>query len=204
MSIAVAGDMSLRSKMSVVILILLIAVSAIGAILIFGDQKVIAFGTAMSFIAATGAAVAAWGYLRETAEVVQSTKASVEQQARVAETMEADLRFRIAPNLQFRSKGGLIADQSAEVENVGRGVAVETVGKITFQPTNREQTLNFDNWLEPNRPVTIKYGQVGGETGFTVELTCTDSVRLNKYSFALINGRTVIGVVKMPPSSQTE
>jgi hypothetical protein len=155
-----------------------------GAITVFGAEKVVAFATAMSFIATTVAALAAWGYLRETAEVVKATRNSALQQARVASIMEADLRFRIAPNLRFRPLAGSIADRPVEIENVGRGVAVNTIGKVTYLGTKREQSLQLENWLEPNKPVQIRISQSPQEPGFTAKMVCTDSAGLNRYRFA--------------------
>jgi len=164
-------------------LLLVVCGVVIGAVRLFGEQKVIAVATALSFIATALAALAAWGYLKETAEVVKATKNSATEQARVARVMEADLRFRIAPNLQFRPQGGSIASRPAEIVNIGRGVAVGATGKVTYLPTNREQILKLDNWFEPQQTVRISIGQQPDEVGFKVEMSCTDSAELNSYTF---------------------
>jgi hypothetical protein len=147
------------------------------------EARVAAFAAAMSFVATALAALAAWGYLRETADLVKATKETALEQARVTRIMEADLRSRIAPNLQFRPLGGSTADRQADVANVGRGVAVETEAKVIYIPTNRVQILKLDKWLEPNKPTTVKIGQRPDESGFMVEMQCSDSAGLNKYIF---------------------
>ena len=160
-----------------------IAVAIVFAMHSLGEARVAAFAAAMSFVATALAALAAWGYLRETADLVKVTKKAALEQARVTRIMEADLRFRIAPNLQFRPQGGSTADRPADVENVGRGVAVETEAKVIYIPSNRVQILKLDKWMEPNKPTTVKIGQRPDESGFMVEMRCSDSAGLNKYIF---------------------
>ena len=66
------------AKILALLLVVSVVTVVIVAIRVYGDQKVIAFGTAMSFIAASGAAFAAWRYLEKTAEVVQVTARRIE------------------------------------------------------------------------------------------------------------------------------
>jgi hypothetical protein len=166
--------------------VIVVSVTVVVAIRWLGEQRVIAFGSVMSFVAAAAvAAIAAVGYLMETSEIVKTTRQAAEQQARVAAIMEADLRFRIAPNLQFRLLGGPTSDEPAQIENIGRGVAVDAAGLVTYLPTKRTQRIRLDQWMEPNKPLNFRIGRMPSESGYEVEMSCTDSTGSNTYCFRL-------------------
>jgi hypothetical protein len=185
--------------------VLFVSAAVIVGIEFFGEQKVAAFGSVMSFIAAAVAATAAVGYLIETSEIVKATQHAAKQQARVASIMEADLRFRIAPNLRFRPMGGDVRDRPAEIENIGRGVAVDAVAFVTYLPTNRKQQIRLDQWMEPNKPASFHIGQMNDEPRFEVEMSCTDSVGLNTYCFRVdADGATVVVVQPRRPEGVPE
>lgn len=179
--------MNRKGQVLVIGLISLIVVSlgVVFAIHRFGEQRVAAFGSVMSFIAAAVAAIAAVGYLFATSEMVAAVRVSAEEQARVARIMEADLHYRIEPHLQFRILGGSVSDMPAVVENIGRGVAKDVIGIVTYRPSQRKQELPLRGWIEPNKERRVKVGQQTAETGYSVELSCTDSVGLTRYNFTL-------------------
>jgi len=163
--------------------VIVVSTTVVAAIRWLGEQKVAAFGSVMSFVAAAVAAIAAVGYLMETSEIVKTTRQAAEQQARVAAIMEADLRFRIAPNLQFRLLGGPTSDEPAQIENIGRGVAVDATGLVKYLPTKRTQRIRLDQWMEPNKPANFRIGRAASESGYEVEMSCTDSTGSNMYCF---------------------
>jgi len=161
----------------------ILSLVVIAAIHYFGEERVGAFGSVMSFIATAIAAVAAVGYLIVTFDMIKVMKAAAEEQARVTRIMEADLRYRITPHLQFNSLGGTVDNQPGEVHNIGRGVAEEVTGVVTYVPSDRQQELQLPGWIEPNKCRNVRTHQRPNETGFSVRLSCTDSVKLNTYVF---------------------
>lgn len=142
-------------------------------------------------------AKAAAGNAEAASKNAESSRLNAEEQARVARIMEHDLRYRITPHLQFRGLSGSVSDLPAEVQNVGRGVAENVTGVVTYVPSDRQEELILPGWIEPDKVRNVRIHQRPSETGYCVKLSCTDSVELNTYTFTRDqDGR--INVVREP------
>jgi hypothetical protein len=152
----------------------------------FGADKVQAFAGVMSFLAVVVAAYATVLYVQKTSEIVCATRSSAEQQARVAKLMEQDLRLRIAPHLRYEPLAGHANVPEAHIRNAGSGVAVEIRATVSFVPSGHTINLNLvPSVLEPrhDHAERVWFNNEPTSTGYSVLLTCKDSLRSNDYQF---------------------
>lgn len=186
---------------AVIVIVLALAsylvVTAIGH---YGAANVQAFAGVMSFVAVVVAAIATVVYVMKTADIAQAASASAEQQARVADLMEKDLRFRIAPFLRYVPQAGDTNRPSGLVLNTGRGVAVDLQASFHILPGGRKGTLEVPMLLEPEREAPVRFVRNPGEGQYAVLLRCTDSVGFNEYTFEWSESGAQTGVTIWPRS----
>jgi hypothetical protein len=139
----------------------------------------------MQLAAAIVAAVAAIIYTGVTIWMVFVMRAAAEQQKRVAELMEADLRSRTSPNLFFAPQAGSVHNRRGTLKNIGKGTATNVRYRVTFQPTNRVAEASLGHWLEPGMEATFNIGldQASNETRYAVEVDCDDTIGFAHYTF---------------------
>lgn len=171
--------------------LLVIAVAAalsycvILAITRYGASNVQAFAGVMSFVAVVIAAAATVIYVLKTSEIAQAALESSQQQARVANLMEQDLRVRIAPYLRYEPAAGDSSKPEGYVRNSGSGVAVGLRAMFRLTVSGREGKLEVPELLEPRRDHVerVRFSRETREGQYVIEFSCTDSLSFNDYWF---------------------
>ena len=113
---------------------------------------------------------------KTTLEMVIATKRNSDQQARVADLMEKDLRERIAPFLDWRFEGGPSNAMVCRIINAGKGAAIKV--EISRQDKGFETPICGSEVLAPNKEVRLL---TGPDTEF--KATCEDSLGMAHYTW---------------------
>jgi hypothetical protein len=113
---------------------------------------------------------------KTTLEMVAATKRNSDQQARVADLMEKDLRERIAPFLEWRFEGGSGNAMVCRIINAGKGTAIKV--EVYRQDKGFETPIPGPEVLAPNKERRLTTASV---TEFRV--TCEDSIGMAHYTW---------------------
>lgn len=146
-------------------------------------QAIQAVAAVLSFVALIVVVIATVWYAKRTADIAQASRESANQQARVAELMEKDLRFRVAPFLKYMPLGGLAREPKGAINNEGRGTALDLKALFRFIPQGRQKVIETPRLLEASQQVPANLVRQQNEDKYVIEISCTDSAKLNHYWF---------------------
>jgi len=169
----------------VVVAGLLMVVVSAWAIRRFGATDVEAFAGVMSFLAVIIAAIATVVYVRQTADIAKATREGADQQKNLARLMEKDLQFRVQPHLRYESLPCTANKPEGQIRNEGSGAAVDLRVWAEVVPSDRNVEILRIPVLAPrhDRVEHTIFNLTPNETDYTVNITCTDSLKFNEYHF---------------------
>ena len=172
---------------SVLVIVVLFLYLLPRAIRSYGADSVQAFASVVSLLSLLSVTIATVIYVRRTADIARSTEESSRQQAKLADLMAKDLRFRVEPYLKYIPQAGSASSPHGVIKNEGRGTAVNLRVRFRFVRSGREGDLRVPDLLAPGEPTSVQLIRGENEDAYTIEVRCSDSASLNDYLFEWTN-----------------